>query len=433
MRLPVRRPAGRPARSRGVVALRLAGLAAATALTASFVVAGASPAHADHVRDMEYWLSQNTVRQAWRTSEGRGVTVAVIDTGVDGRVADLRGAVTGGADLSGLGSPDGQTPVGEAGESGHGTWVASLLAGRGTGDGSGLIGVAPEASLLSVSVGFGVSSEAASDAQIAEAVRWSVDHGASVINMSLTRNTLGWPRSWDSAFQYAFDHNVVVVAAAGNRGSGTDEVGAPATIPGVLAVAGVDRQGVASTDASAQGITLGVAAPSEQLVGADPDGSYVQWDGTSGAAPIVAGVVALVRAAYPRLDAANVINRVIRTATPVGRVPSPLYGYGIVNADKAVTAAVSPVETNPLGSLRDWVRLHRRAAATPEPSSPAGNRAAMPPATLAPEAAGPGPGLGWQGLTGAVLPVAVAAGILLFALALWLAVMRYFRRGTDKG
>ncbi|MEB0015251.1 S8 family serine peptidase, partial [Glaciimonas sp. Cout2] len=78
--------------------------------------------------------------------------------------------------------------------------------------------------------------------------------------------TLDWPSSWDDAFLYAFQHDVVVVAAAGNRGSGTTEVGAPATIPGVLTVGGVDRNKTASFDASSQGITIAVAAPSEQLV-----------------------------------------------------------------------------------------------------------------------------------------------------------------------
>ena len=120
-------------------------------------------------------------------------------------------------------------------------------------------------------------------------MRWAVDNGADVINMSLTRNTQDWPESWDDAFMYAFEHDVVVVAAAGNRGSGTSEVGAPATIPGVLTVAGVDPAKNASFDASSQGITIAVAAPSEDLVGVLPDGSYVQWSGTSGAAPIVVG------------------------------------------------------------------------------------------------------------------------------------------------
>ena len=94
----------------------------------------------DTVRDLEYWLNDYGFTTAWNTSRGEGVTVAVIDTGVNGEVAELKGAVTGGTDVSGLGSPDGQTPVGE--DPNHGTMVASLLAGRGTGNGNGVIGIA---------------------------------------------------------------------------------------------------------------------------------------------------------------------------------------------------------------------------------------------------------------------------------------------------
>nr|BFF14822.1 hypothetical protein GCM10025699_61250 [Microbacterium flavescens] len=303
-----------------------------------------------------------------------GVTVAVIDTGVDSSVAELEGVVVDGTDVSGQGSSDGQTPVGTDDPT-HGTLVGSILAGRGTAPGDGVVGVAPEASLLSVSVGFGTDA-VDSDTQIADAVRWSVDHGADVINMSLTRNTLDWPTSWDDAFLYAMENDVVVVAAAGNRGSGTTEVGAPATMPGVLTVAGVDRSGTASFDASSQGITIGVAAPSEKLVGVGPGDIHYSWSGTSGATPIVAGIVALVRGAHPELDADDVINRVISTATPRGTsTPDPLYGYGLVDAAAAVQSTVPAVEANPMGDLAEWIRVHRRAeapaaspAATTEPA-----------------------------------------------------------------
>ena len=347
-------------RSLAVVA-RGAAVAAAATLIA---LVGATPAHADTVRDLEYWLNDYGFTTAWNTTQGEGVTVAVIDTGVAGDVAELRGAIVGGTDVSGIGSPDGQTPVGD--DPNHGTMVASLLAGRGTGEGNGVIGVAPQADLLTVSVAFGqdTGAEKSNDDQIAEAVKWAVDSGADVINMSLTRNTRDWPESWDEAFLYAFDHDVVVVAAAGNRGSGTSEVGAPATIPGVLTVAGVDKEKNASFDASSQGITIAVAAPSEDLVGVLPDGSYVQWSGTSASAPIVSGLVALIRSEYPELNAANVIERLIRTAEPHGEaVPDPLYGWGIIDPVEALTAEVPGIELNPLGSLAEWITLHRRADA----------------------------------------------------------------------
>jgi type VII secretion-associated serine protease mycosin len=367
---------------RVVAAIAALGVVASVLLTAQ-------SASADSIRDREYWLSQYGITQAWQHSRGAGVTVAVIDTGVDGTHPDLTGTVIGGTDVSGIGAPDGQDPVGTNKE--HGTMVASLIAGHGHGDGAGVIGVAPAAKLLSISVGFGAGT-VNSDDQIAQAVRWAVDHGASVINMSLTRNTLQWPQSWDSAFLYAMDHDAVIVAAAGNRGSGTTEVGAPATMPGVLTVAGVDREGSASFDASSQGITISVAAPSEELVGAAPGGGYYSWAGTSGATPIVAGLVALVRSAYPDLDAANVINRVIKTARPVGTtVPSPIYGYGLIDADAAVTARVAPVSANPMGDLKEWIRLYRRAAASPEPEPSPGVVAPAPANTPLPDAEPPNP------------------------------------------
>ncbi|MET4780791.1 S8 family serine peptidase [Glaciihabitans sp. UYNi722] len=323
----------------------------------------ASPASADSIRDREYWLSSYGITQAWSTTKGAGVTVAVIDTGVDATHPDLTGTVIGGTDVSGVGSPNGQKPVGE--DSQHGTMVASMLAGHGHGSGEGVIGVAPEAKLLAISVGFGVGSSN-SDDQIAKAVRWSVDNGADIINMSLTRNTLDWPTSWDDAFLYAMEKGVIVVAAAGNRGSGTTEVGAPATMPGVVVVAGVDRNGKASFDASSQGITLTVSAPSEDLVGAAPGGGYYSWAGTSGAAPLVSGVLALIKASHPKLSAGNIINRLTATANPAG---NPIvYGSGLMNAQAAVTAAVPAVKANPADDLKNWIRLNRRAASTPTPT-----------------------------------------------------------------
>lgn len=333
------------------------GLVGALALVVVAVLAGSAPAAAsstDAVRDAQYWLNDYGIRDAWNVTKGAGVTIAVIDTGV-GSPPELDGVVTDGTDFSGQGSSDGRTPVGPDGE--HGTLVASLAAGRGTAPGAGVIGSAPEASVLAISIGFDTGD---SDQQIADAVRWAVDHGADIINMSLTRNTLDWPVSWDDAFTYAADHDVVVLAAAGNRGSGTTSVGAPATMPGVLTVAGVDRAGDTSDKASAQGVTIGVAAPSEDLVGAMPDGSHVRWSGTSGATPIVAGVVALVKASHPELDAANVINRITATARDAGAPgPDVAYGFGLLDASAAVRAEVPHVDENPMGDLEEWIRVNR--------------------------------------------------------------------------
>jgi subtilisin family serine protease len=179
------------------------------------------------VRTSEYWLEELGIDDAWETTKGEGVTIAVIDSGIASDIDELDGAVAGGADFSGVGSGDGRTPLGaDAHTRSHGTWVASLAAARGTGEDEGMIGVAPEAKLLAVSIGFGSVSEVPFSEQVASAITWSVDQGADVINLSFTTNQTSWDESWDRAFQYAFDHDVVIVVAAGNRDGGTDPRGA---------------------------------------------------------------------------------------------------------------------------------------------------------------------------------------------------------------
>ncbi|MHC9043545.1 S8 family serine peptidase [Microbacterium saperdae] len=354
----------------------LRSVVAIAAVTASVLLLGATATPgpvpddpSDPVRASEYWLDGARIREAWQTTRGEGVTIAVIDTGIGIVPATFGDAVVGGTDVSGTGTPDGRTPLGAI-DGNHGSWVASLAAGRGAPDGTGMIGVAPEANLLSISVGFGAAAAVPFTEQVAKGMRWAVDNGADVINLSFTTNTLDWDESWDDAFLYAFEHDVVVVVAAGNRGSGTSIIGAPATIPGVLTVGGVDQTGTASIEASTQGITIGISAPSEGLLGMSADGKLASWSGTSGAAPIVAGIAALIRSAHPDIKAIDVINRIIKTAIPVdgAEKPSdPLYGYGLVDAAAAISANVPAVDKNPMGDLAEWIRLYRRAEAEPLP------------------------------------------------------------------
>ncbi|WP_221209337.1 S8 family serine peptidase [Leifsonia aquatica] len=419
-------------------AVRVRRSAAVIAAALALTLVAPAPAQADQVRDLEYWLTDYGFTTAWQTTRGAGVKVAVIDTGVDGSVPDLAGALGAGTDVSGVGAANGQKPLGDGDAANHGTWVASLLAGRGTGDGNGVLGAAPEATILPASVALGKAmGPIGSDEQIAQAIHWAVDNGATVINMSLTRNTLDWPTSWDDAFQYAFQHDVVIVAAAGNRGSGTTEVGAPATIPGVLTVAGVDRQGQASFDASSQGITIGVSAPSEQLVGANPGGGYVQWEGTSGAAPLVSGAVALVRAAHPELKAADVIERIIKTARPAGgSVPSPIYGFGLLDAAAAVTASVPHVTANPMGDLSEWIRVHRRAETTATPAPTSDPQAIPAPAKLTPERAVEWTRFfwpQWSVLTTFWIPFALITGFVALAALGGVGAWLHFRRRVRRG
>ena len=383
---------GRPGRRTPAIRLRRA--AAALCAAVLLPLLAPSAAQADEWRDKQYWLQDYGITEAWKTTKGAGVKVAVIDTGVDASHPDLAGAVTGGTDVSGAGDPKGAKGLGSTPE--HGTLVATLLAGRGheqpkdeskepdkdkdeakeeekEGEPDrpdGIIGVAPEAEILAVSAWIGGTNPGGVpiDTQIPNAVRWAVDSGAKVINMSLGSTSTAWPESWDDAFLYAEQNDVVIVAAAGNRGVGMVQVGAPATIPGVLTVAGLNRQGEASWDSSSEGISIGVAAPAENLIGGLPAGTsrYADWEGTSGAAPLVAGVAALIRSAHPELSAADVVNRIVSTARDAGAPGTDtIYGYGILDANAAVNSQVASVGANPLGTIEEWIRVHRRVAETP--------------------------------------------------------------------
>ncbi|WP_426998585.1 S8 family serine peptidase [Pseudarthrobacter sp. N5] len=417
-----------------LVAMALAGGSLAVALVA------APAAQADSWRDKQYWLAESGITKAWEVSKGANVKIAVIDSGIDGQHPDLKGVLSGGYDASGSGKPDGQKSIGAKPE--HGTLVATMLAGRGhqppdstatpspdaakTGP-DGIIGVAPEAQILSASTWLGSANPGgkSDQQQIPEAVRWAVDNGAKVINISLGSTSPQWPQSWDAAFLYAEQKDVVIVAAAGNRVGGNVQVGAPATIPGVLTVAGLDRAGVASVDSSSQGISIGVAAPAENLIGGMPGGGYAEWAGTSGATPIVAGVAALIRSKWPEMSAAQVINRIVSTAKDAG-VPGkdPLYGFGVLNAEAALKSDVPATTVNPLGSVSEWIRVHRRGnLATPAPVPAANAPSALPtlPEATVPVAEPPSE-------LDSALPAAVVIGFgILFPVIIAAAVFQILR------
>ena len=256
----------------------------------------------------------------------------------------------------------------------HGTEVASLIAGHGhnvsgipkitgqPGKPAGVIGVAPDAKILPISLNMVSNAEKSIDEQIPAAVRYAVDHGAQVINLSIGSNKTTWPKSWDDAFAYAEEKGVVVVASAGNRGSGITQVGAPATIPGVLTVGGVDRQREASKGSSTQGISIGVTAPSNDMIAAAPGNKYMIWSGSSASAPLVSGLAALIKSKYPNLSAAQIIQRITESADDTGAAGrDPVYGFGIINPLMALDPSTPQDATeNPLGSLKAWIAVHRR-------------------------------------------------------------------------
>ncbi len=326
----------------------------------------------DSIRAREYWLTDYGFDQLWKQATGKGVTVAVIDTGVDKNHQDLKNNVLAGWDASGVGDAKGWQGLGLEPE--HGTLAASVIAGHGHDDGqtadqgqpgkpAGMLGIAPQAKILPISLEMGTVTAGSKDIeqQIPEAVECAVNKGADIINLSVGSNKPTWPKSWDKAFAYAQERGVLVVASAGNRSSGLIQVGAPATIPGVLSVGGVDRSRKDSWSSSSQGISIAVTAPAEYLVGAVPGNDYAMWSGTSAAAPIVSGLAALIKEAYPELSANQIIERIISSADdrgPAGR--DAIYGYGIINPQRAMAAdTADDTETNPLGSVSEWIKVHR--------------------------------------------------------------------------
>jgi type VII secretion-associated serine protease mycosin len=313
---------------------------------------GPGPAYADSVRSGEWQLADLHARAAWNLSTGSGVIVAVLDSGVDASHPDLSGQVLPGADFVD-GSTDGRRDF-----VGHGTTVASLIAGRGD-DSTGVEGLAPKARILPVRV-LDKSNKYDDATTVAKGVIWAVDHGAKVINMSLG----GAVRSavLADAISYAFKHNIVVVACTGNVISGgTSTVWYPAREPGVLAVTGLSQATDGVTYWSG-GLTDGdtvLSGPATNLVGAKP-GGYWKVQGTSFAAPLVAAAAALVRAKWPTMSAANVINRLIMTADDLGRTGRDSeYGYGEVDPAEALTAAIPTINENPLLTISDTAVPHQ--------------------------------------------------------------------------
>jgi type VII secretion-associated serine protease mycosin len=283
---------------------------------------------------------------AWRLSQGRGVTVAVLDTGVDATAADLAGSVTSGPDYTLGADPPGYQPPHL-----HGTFIASLIAGHGSGPGDddGIIGVAPAARVLSVRVilddqepGLSVYNSSPRYANaINDGIRYATQHGAQVINMSLGTDEA--TRPMQSALDYAVSHGVLVVASAGNSGHpgpGYTPYSYPAAFTGVISVAAVDQAGRRATF-SDRNSSVELSAPGVSIIGAGPGpDTYLQASGTSPASAFVAGVAALIRSAYPRLSPAQVAQALISSARrrPAGGY-SPSTGFGEVDAVAALHAA----------------------------------------------------------------------------------------------
>ncbi|HEU4423099.1 MAG TPA: type VII secretion-associated serine protease mycosin [Pilimelia sp.] len=277
---------------------------------------------------------------------GAGITVAVIDSGVDPRHPQLKGRVRSGADFL---DPTGQ---GLQDCVGHGTAVASIIAGRPLPEGAPFRGLAPDARILPVRVSEQrvidgkENGRTVTAAQFGEAIRWAVQHGARVLNLSVVLYEDS--PAVRTAIEYAQANDVVVVAAVGNSQERGNPY--PAAYDGVLGVGAIGPDGTRETY-SQIGSYVDVMAPGGQVVVAVPRGGYGVESGTSYATPYVAATAALVRD-YWDIPAKEVVRRIIATADPAaGGRHSDAYGAGIVNPYRAVTEAVAqgrPVHAAPL-------------------------------------------------------------------------------------
>ncbi|HEX8343869.1 MAG TPA: S8 family serine peptidase [Actinoplanes sp.] len=293
----------------------------------------AVPASADQYRDMQWYLKSLRIAEAHRMTEGAGVIVAVIDTGVSAAHSDLDGAVLPGKNVLGSGGDGRQDAYG------HGTSMAGIIAARGRGGGRGLLGVAPRAKILPV--------RPSGDTLVTvDAIRWSVAHGAKVINMSFAMD--GSDQLAD-AVKLAADKDVVLVGAAGNSGTGANSQEYPAAYPEVVAVGAVDRTGDVPSF-SQRGPQIDLVAPGVDIptLPRDAEASYKISRGTSEAAAIVSGAAALIRARFPELSAAEVVQRLTSTAVDKGAPGrDDTYGHGSLNLMAALTAKAPPPSSVP--------------------------------------------------------------------------------------
>ncbi|MFE4357267.1 type VII secretion-associated serine protease mycosin [Kitasatospora sp. NPDC056800] len=385
-------------------------------------------ASADQIRDQQWALKAlEAETKVWPTSQGDGVVVAVIDTGVSQDQPDLTGQVLPGGDFSG-GNTDGRVD-----NDGHGTGMASLIAGHGHGSQDGIMGLAPKAKILPVKIksgGDGPDSQSTSEPQptpdpqqndLADAIRFAADHGAKVVNMSIG----GYSR-FDSklrkAVNYAVSKDIVLVSSSGN-GAGLG-VEYPAAFPGVVAVGAVDSNGVV-WERSTSGPETTLTAPGVGIYRSAPKSStgYERRNGTSDSTAYVSATAALIRSKYPNLSAGQVINRMIKSATsPVGgpAVPNGQYGYGLVAPAKALEA--NPAVDN--GPRENPLLGRMEAKGTPPPVDEETDEPAVVP--MVPE------GDKGNGGNGVGVVVGVAAGGLVLVVALVGVLVVRRRRGLGQ-
>jgi hypothetical protein len=357
---------------------------AAVGLAATCVLLGSSPTLADQVRNQQWWLRSLHVTQAWRTTQGSGVTVAVLDTGVDAAQPDLAGSVLAGPD---------DTGSGEAAASpffaSRGTAVASLIAGHGHGTGArsaGIMGVAPDAKILSVRVTLSSGDPLLANAHIAAklpdaiaaGLRYAARQGAKVIDLPLDPGqagaaggpavaaAAGGSAAERSAIEYALGQGAVVVAPAGDDGTAGNAINYPAAYPGVISVGAFNATFIKAPFSIRQDyVTL--TAPGDGVIAATPTG-YATMNSTSAASAMVAGIAALIRSQYPQLTPSQV-TKALQNGTvfrPNGKTGVGS-GFGTADAARALSAAATVAGS---GTRRSGTGAAPRVAPAPPPVAP---------------------------------------------------------------
>ncbi len=258
----------------------------------------------------QWYIDKTRTQEAWEISAGESsVMIAIIDSGVDINHPDLAGKVVGRYNAA-----DNSDNVTDT--IGHGTHVAGIAAGA-LNNGTGIAGIGGNVSIMAVKAS---NTDVFYDDDIAEGIYWAVDHGARVINLSLGGEDFS--NTLEDAVNYAINHNVVVIAAAGNDATNVPMY--PAAFNGVIAVAATDSNDLPASfsnkgtyiDISAPGVGIYSTTPLSGTIDYNP--SYDYSDGTSMAAPAVAGLAGLVLSYQPTLSQAQVADLIMQSAQDLG-------------------------------------------------------------------------------------------------------------------
>ncbi|WP_328547889.1 S8 family serine peptidase [Streptomyces platensis] len=313
------------------------------ALTGALLLAGGGTASADQVRKDLWPLEAFGAQQLWQQATGKGITVAVLDSGFRKTHQDLTGQFTGGANFANTAAGDGSDDLAPHEDiRDHGTAMASIIAGHGHGSqgSDGVKGLAPDAKIMPIP----------QYKNGAAATRYAVDHGADVINMSYTETT----PSADTcpAIHYAVEKGVVVVAGVGNDGLPKKKY--PAACPGAIGVGSVDEYGEADDDNNSTS-AVDLLAPGVKIPVAmgKSDSDYRTADGSSAATAYVSAAAALLKQKFPDLTPGQIANRLVKTAgLPQTekdkhlKLPDAHYGHGYIQPGPALrrTIAAGPAE-----------------------------------------------------------------------------------------